>query len=90
MSRIDVGCIIIGTDDLKGNRKEGLRMDSAVGTYERLITVIPKMRSVLPGPLVIFGLDWADGGQVGGINELSLHSATPKIRYTTSRPDVSQ
>lgn len=89
-ARIDVGVIVIGTDNLKGHRQEGLRMDSAVGTYERLITVLPKMRAVLPAPLVVFGLDWADGGQVGDIKELSLHTSAPSVRYTVSGPDVSK
>lgn len=73
-ARIDVGCIIIGTDDLKG-RGNDKRMDSAVGTYERLVTVLPKMRAVLPAPLVIFGLDWSDGGLSGTVKELDLHSS---------------
>lgn len=73
-ARIDVGCIIIGTDDLKG-KGNAKRMDSAVGTYERLVTVLPKMRAVLPAPLVIFGLDWSDGGHAGTVKELDLHSS---------------
>jgi hypothetical protein len=71
-SRIDVGAIIIGTDDLKGPRRNR-RMDSAVGTYERLRTLLPKMKWVLPVPLVIFGLDWAEGSQVGSVEEIDLH-----------------
>lgn len=72
-ARINVGCIIIGTDGLKGTGSSK-RMDGAVGTYERLVTVLPKMRAVLPAPLVIFGLDWKNGGQVGGVKELEMHS----------------
>lgn len=79
-ARINVGCIIIGTDDLKGNRRDGLRMDSAVGTFERLLTLLPKMRPVLPAPLVIFGLDWADGGLVSTPFEVDLHTSLVKTR----------
>lgn len=79
-ARINVGCIIIGTDHLKGDRRRGLRMDSAVGTFERLITVLPKMRAVLPAPLVIFGLDWEDGGIAGDAAEIDLHSSAARTR----------
>ena len=74
-ARIDVGVIISGSDHLKGTRKEGLRMDSAVGTYERLRTLLPKMRAVLPAPLVVYGLDWAEGGLSGAPEEISLHTS---------------
>ncbi len=75
-SRINVAAIIIGTDNLKGNRRDGsLRMDSAVGTYERLRTLLPKMKWVLPVPMVIFGLDWKDGGMVGEVEEIDLYAA---------------
>jgi hypothetical protein len=72
-SRIDVAGVIIGTDQLKGGRPR-LRMDSAVGTYERLRTLLPKMKWVLPGPMVIFGLDWAEGGQTGDVDEIDLYA----------------
>lgn len=84
-SHIDVGAIIIGTDQLKGNSKEGLRMDSAVGTYERLRTVLPKIRAVLPAPLVVFALDWGDGGFSGTTENLlpaSTFSTVPSTRST--------
>lgn len=74
-AQIHVGVVISGTDHLKGNRKTGLRMDSAVGTYERLRTLLPKMRAVLPAPLVLFGLDWQEGGQKGDPEEISLHTS---------------
>lgn len=72
-ARIHVGVIVIGTDHLKGNRTEGLRMDSAVGTFERLMTVLPKMRSVVPTPFVVFALDWDDGGLESEPQEVDLH-----------------
>lgn len=74
-ARIEVGAVVIGTDNLKGSRKEGagLRMDSAVGTYERLLTLLPRLKWVIPVPLAIFGLDWADGKMVGGPNRVNLH-----------------
>ncbi|MCI4326222.1 MAG: hypothetical protein L3K16_01085 [Thermoplasmata archaeon] len=71
-SRIDIGAIIIGTDHLKGPGKDR-RMDSAVGTYERLRTLLPKMKWVLPAPMVIFGLDWADGAQSGPVDEIDIY-----------------
>jgi hypothetical protein len=71
-SRIDVGAIIIGTDHLKGPRGNR-RMDSAVGTYERLRTLLPKMKWVLPAPLVVFGLDWVDGAFAGEADEIDLY-----------------
>lgn len=73
-ARIHVGVIILPTDQMKG-KGETLRMDSAVGTYERLRTLLPKMRSVLPAPLVIIGLDWMDGEWDGTSKELRLHSS---------------
>jgi hypothetical protein len=73
-ARIHVGVIVIGTDHLKGNSTDGFRMDSAVGTYERLRTLLPKMRAVLPAPLVIAGLDWKDGGLIGNVEEISMHT----------------
>lgn len=79
-ARINVGCIIIGTDDLKGSRRTGLRMDSAVGTFERLLTLLPKMRSVLPAPLVLFGLDWKEGGLAGRPAEVDLHTSAVATR----------
>lgn len=72
-SRIDAAVVIIGTDQLKGDRGH-LRMDSAVGTYERLRTLLPKMKWVLPAPMVILGLDWAEGGQIGKVDEIDLYS----------------
>ena len=74
-ARIEVGAIIIGTDQLKGRRNEpgGLRMDSAVGTYERLLTLLPRLKWVIPVPLAIFGLDWHDGKMVGTPNRVNLH-----------------
>jgi len=74
-SRIEVGAIIIGTDNLKGRRSDsgGLRMDSAVGTYERLLALLPRLKWVIPVPLAIFGLDWADGGMVGTPARVNLH-----------------
>lgn len=72
-ARIHLGVIVIGTDNLKGNRLEGFRMDSAVGTFERLMTVLPKMRSVVPTPFVVFALDWADGGLASQPKEVDLH-----------------
>lgn len=78
-ARIDVGVIVIGTDGLKGSAKTGLRMDSAVGTFERLLTLLPKMRAVLPAPLVIFGLEWADGGRVLPYQQLGLHGARASL-----------
>jgi len=74
-SRIEVGAIIIGTDHLKGKRSDpgGLRMDSAVGTYERLLALLPRLKWVIPVPLAIFGLDWADGRMVGIPARVNLH-----------------
>lgn len=74
-SRIEVGAIIIGTDQLKGRRSDagGLRMDSAVGTYERLLALLPRLKWVIPVPLAIFGLDWADGRMAGSPTRVNLH-----------------
>ncbi len=77
-TRVEAGAIIIGTDHLKGNRRDvgGLRMDSAVGTYERLLALLPRLKWVVPVPLVILGLDWADGGKVGSPVRVNLHGQT--------------
>ena len=80
-SRIDAAVVIIGTDQLKGERGS-LRMDSAVGTYERLRTLLPKMKWVLPAPMVILGLDWAEGGQAGEVDEIDLYSLTSGLPPT--------
>lgn len=74
-SRIEVGVIIIGTDQLKGSRSapSGLRVDSAVGTYERLLTLLPRMKWVVQVPLTVIGLDWADGEMVGTPSPINLH-----------------
>jgi hypothetical protein len=80
-SRIEAAAIVIGTDHLKGTRKGGgsLRMDSAVGTYERLLALLPRLKWVVPVPLAIFGLDWADGAMVGKPLKISLHGALPAL-----------
>jgi hypothetical protein len=80
-ARIHVGVVVIGTDHLKGNSSEGFRMDSAVGTYERLRTLLPKMRAVLPAPLVILGLDWKDGGLTGVVEEISMHTSMSGLGF---------
>lgn len=72
-ARIVVGGIVMVTDDLKRGDDSGLRVDGAVGTYERLLTLIPRMRWVLPVPLVIFGLEWANGAMVGSVHRVPLH-----------------
>lgn len=83
-TRVEAGAVIIGTDHLKGNRREvgGLRMDSAVGTYERLLTLLPHLKWVVPVPLVIIGLDWADGGRVGSPARVNLHGQTAAMART--------
>lgn len=74
-SRIEAGVIVIGTDNLKGSRTApgGLRVDSAVGTYERLLALLPRMKWVVQVPLTIIGLDWADGEMVGTPTPINLH-----------------
>ena len=87
-SRINVAAIIIGTDNLKGNRRDGsLRMDSAVGTYERLRTLLPKMKWVLPVQMVIFGLDWRDGGMTGDVEEIDLYVSQSGLSTSTPEDD---
>jgi hypothetical protein len=85
-SRIEVGAIVIGTDHLKGRRGDpgGLRMDGAVGTYERLLALLPRLKWVIPVPLAIFGLDWADGAMEGNPHRINLHGA---IQPDRSGPD---
>lgn len=80
-ARIEVGAVIIGTDHLKGSRRDpgGLRMDSAVGTYERLLALLPRLKWVIPVPLAIFGLDWADGEMVGSPERINLHGTIQPI-----------
>jgi hypothetical protein len=74
-SHIEGGVIIIGTDQLKGSRSnpDGLRVDGAVGTYERLLALLPRMKWVVQVPLTIIGLDWAEGKMVGEPKQVSLH-----------------
>lgn len=74
-SRIEAGVVIIGTDHLKGSRSstDGLRVDSAVGTYERLLALLPRMKWVVQVPLTVIGLDWADGGMEGAPTPINLH-----------------
>lgn len=74
-ARIDLGVIIIGTDQLKGSRStpDGLRVDSAVGTYERLLALLPRMKWVVQVPLTIIGIDWAEGSMVGKPESVNLH-----------------
>ena len=80
-ARIEAGAIIIGTDNLKGNRRTegGLRMDGAVGTYERLLALLPRLKWVIPVPLAIFGLDWSDGEMVGKPYRINLHGPLPAL-----------
>lgn len=73
-ARIVVAGIVLVTDALKHSDPEGLRVDGAVGTYERLLTLLPRMKWVVPVPLVIFGLDWADGGLSGAVHRVPLHA----------------
>ncbi len=86
-SRIDVAGVVIGTDHLKG-RGSTLRMDSSVGTYERLRTLLPKMKWVLPAPMVIFGLDWEDGGREGPIDEINLYELTSGLPFPMAPPQL--
>lgn len=78
-SRIIVAGIVLVTDSLKGNSKNGFRVDPSVGTYERVLTLIPRMKWVLPVPLVLFGLDWADGGLVPPLHLVPLHAQRQRI-----------
>lgn len=64
-AEIDIGAMIIGTDQLKGKGKDS-RMDSSVGTLEQVIPLIDWMGPAMPpAPLSVFGIDWADGGFAG-------------------------
>jgi restriction endonuclease BglII len=90
-SRIEVGVIIIGTDHLKGSRTTpgGLRVDSAVGTYERLLALLPRMKWVVQVPLTIIGLDWADGEMVGSPTPVSLHGPIKPDPFMVRLDDLS-
>ena len=72
-ARIVVAGIVLVTDSLKRGDDDGLRVDGAVGTYERLLTLLPRMKWVVPVPLVIFGLEWADGKMNGPVHRVPLH-----------------
>jgi hypothetical protein len=72
-ARVVVAGIVLVTDALKRGDERGLRVDGAVGTYERMLTLIPRMRWVVTVPLVIFGLEWADGALVGPVHKVPLH-----------------
>jgi hypothetical protein len=72
-ARIVVAGIVLVTDELKRGDDHGLRVDGAVGTYERLLTLIPRMKWVVPVPLVIFGLEWAEGALIPPIHRVPLH-----------------
>jgi hypothetical protein len=74
-ARIVVAGVVLVTDSLKHDERTGsLRVDGAVGTYERLLTLLPRMKWVVTVPLVIFGLDWADGAMVGPVHIVPLHA----------------
>ncbi|MFZ3355435.1 MAG: hypothetical protein WA549_01595 [Thermoplasmata archaeon] len=72
-ARIVVGGIVLVADSLKRGDAGALRVDGAVGTYERMLTLIPRMKWIVPVPLVIFGLEWADGGMYGPVHRVGLH-----------------
>ena len=80
-SRIQCGVVIIGSDDLKGSRTRpgGLRMDGSVGTYERLLALLPRLKWVIPVPLTVIGLDWADGKLRGTPSRVNLHRPPPPL-----------
>lgn len=87
-SRIDVAAIIVGTRNLKGVGEPKLRMDSSVVTYERLRTLLPRLKWVLPAPMVFFALDWADGGQVGQVDEIDLYKLSSGLKFPDADPLV--
>jgi hypothetical protein len=72
-ARIVVAGIVLVTDSLKRGDGRALRVDGAVGTYERMLTLIPRMKWVVPVPLVIIGLEWANGGMDGPVHRVGLH-----------------
>ena len=78
-SRIDVAAVLIGTDQLKRG-PEGNRMDSRSGSTERLRTLLPKMKWVLPAPIVIFGIEWGDGPQIGDVEEIDLYTLSSGLK----------
>jgi len=75
-ARIVVGGIVLVTDGLKRGDGHGLRVDGAVGTYERMLTLLPRMKWVVPVPLVIFGLEWEDGAMIAPVHRVPLHGQT--------------
>lgn len=72
-ARIVVAGVVLVTDSLKRGEGGLLRVDGAVGTYERMLTLIPRMKWIVPVPLVIFGLEWVDGGMNGPVHRVGLH-----------------
>lgn len=83
-ARIMSGAVIIPTDSFKRFRnpqgKIEYRVDSAVGTYERLFTMLPKLRYYVHVPLLVFGVEWSGTGQVGGMEQVDLHTSLASVR----------
>jgi hypothetical protein len=86
-ARIDCGVVILPTDELKafkirkmvgGPRAKGsdaerdYKMDSSVGTYKRLRTMLPKMRNFVKVPLLIVALHPEEGGQHGELTYITM------------------
>lgn len=88
-SRIDVGVVIVASDALKSYTIRKVRdgkevqisgsprdykIDSAVGTYERLRTIIPKVRNFVKVPLLICTLYPEEGGLFEDLELITLDS----------------
>lgn len=55
-------------------------MDGAVGTFERFLTVLPKMRNYVKVPLLVFGLDWRNGPGDRSVRAMDLNTSRASIR----------
>lgn len=65
LARVDIGVVVLPTEALKGNELDPPRMDSTIGSYEELRALLPHVRSIFPVPLIVCGMEWADGGLSG-------------------------
>ena len=80
-ARIEAGAVIIGTDDLKGLPPRSRRSPgwtALSGRTSDYSLLLPRLKWVVPVPLVVLRLDWADGGMEGPPKRINLHGTAQR------------